>query len=452
MPDTNDFWSETVTFDGETITRRDAAARRRHAGVPVAETVALMRAGAATFAEGEWKPSTYKGGPNKGQPCERHPVSGKARPPQDGAATPGQRETSRAAAAFDAISTWKDAAAAVSVLRGTAAATTPSGKTSTADPVDPESHAASLRLFACACAEACAGRARSNTLRPCLDVARAYAEGRASKEDVASAERSASATCREYHDLIHPDTYASRLVGHDGSEATTRRRRAAYRAACAVAAACNADSGNAATQAMSHLSDSDHEAGGLDVRSEPRVVPPGGTLLDSATAAASDRRIADLLKYVVGNPYRPTRVHADDDARAMAAALEASGDAATAGILADHQEEHGCQAAADVLRSRPYVKGCCVARAILSAAAKGPGVSSSGDAPPPGSPTAAPTWSKESGKRYNSTCGRFHIINCSMTTRPRWVLFAGERQIHCTTLDSAKRKATKLAANPKAAV
>ncbi len=75
-----------------------------------------------------------------------------------------------------------------------------------------------------------------------------------------------------------------------------------------------------------------------------------------------------LFRYVIGNPFRPTPVHVDSDCVAMAKALVGCGiDPLAAVALADKQEEHGCAEAADVLRSRPYVRGCHVVRAILAA-------------------------------------------------------------------------------------
>ncbi len=99
MNNDNDFWNAPITFDGDTVTRRKAATRLEAAGVPVAETIAAMQAGAATFADGKWEPSTYeRSGRNhkKGEACERHSVTGKARPLQNGDRTADTDATSPA--------------------------------------------------------------------------------------------------------------------------------------------------------------------------------------------------------------------------------------------------------------------------------------------------------------------------------------------------------------------
>ncbi len=81
--DTVEFWDASVSVDGTPMSRRKAANfLEATTGVPVTETLAAFLAGSVAFAGGKWEASTYKGGPNKGQPCERHSVSGKARAPQ----------------------------------------------------------------------------------------------------------------------------------------------------------------------------------------------------------------------------------------------------------------------------------------------------------------------------------------------------------------------------------
>jgi hypothetical protein len=74
------------------------------------------------------------------------------------------------------------------------------------------------------------------------------------------------------------------------------------------------------------------------------------------------------------------------------------------------------------------------------------------------SSTQAIQWVKSAGrpgkpcKRLDSSCGRFVILNGSMSSRPRWTLIMGERHIPVVTIDSGKRKAQKLASNPAAIV
>lgn len=79
--------SDEVYFDGRRRLPREALqellARGVHEGAALKMIETLP---SADFAEGKWVPSTYKRGPRRNQPCERHSITGKCRDIQEGAA------------------------------------------------------------------------------------------------------------------------------------------------------------------------------------------------------------------------------------------------------------------------------------------------------------------------------------------------------------------------------
>ncbi len=155
--------------------------------------------------------------------------------------------------------------------------------------------------------------------------------------------------------------YYSYLMENDGGEPDTDPRGVRAFALHACGFACTVETPERADRVWDTVyrtwDTADSLVGMLDERRNP-------------AARKEPRRRAgvlgcDLLAYVVGNPFRPTPVHADADTREMARQLEIDGDAVTLAALADKQEENGRTAAADILRSRQYMKGCCVVRHLL---------------------------------------------------------------------------------------
>ncbi len=345
----DDFWSATVTFDGDTVTRRKAATRLEAAGVPLAETTAALLAGAATFADGKWEPSTYlRDGKNrkKGEPCERHSKSGKVRVPagkgEDAAEadTPAGRKAAADAVAFG------DAVASGDLLKAT-------GAIRDAGILGIKGIGTAARMAMATIVERLTKRVADDPrLTAAIDIARRAAEGTADGRAVYDASEASNGAVRRHN----------RRWVNSSSEKTLEREAAMY-AAQAISSILGLYDNPVSLAAQ--VSSVIQQTAVSDALAAGNRVHPDAT--NNPAMTSSLKKSLAILQYCTGNPFRPTPVHKDAEATAMAKRLEEDGDAVTLAALADKQEENGRQEAADMLRSRPYVKGCHVVRQILGA-------------------------------------------------------------------------------------
>ncbi len=338
-----DFWEQPATHAGRRVSRREAATLLREEGVPVAES-------AAAFAGG-WEPDTYLAGPNRGKPCERHKASRRARPPQDGAGATGET-----VAADDTPTPAAAPATAVVAAK-------PLFPVPLAEVLRRES-SAKWRHRSYDQAMSVLGDAKEHTRRPALDdirrfavellrtdvvrnslsdprsrqavdVATAVLEGRRPKDDLNAVLAQAHAATR------HVGTCGPRVAMQAATMArniTDMPGEAQYQAAIWALGMMQTVAGG-----MSETYLRGRQAVNLDPDNDIRSYEEGVRLAEES--------VGRIARETIPNPYEPKpAVVADGDSRAMASELAASGDAHLARVLADHQEEHGCQAAADMLR------------------------------------------------------------------------------------------------------
>ncbi len=344
-----DFWDATVTFDGETITRRRAALRREAAGVPLAETLAAFQAGAATFADGKWEPSTYKGGPNKGQPCERHPVTGKARPLSGEGVTPQTTEPQATVAQTTVTPQAASRPAVTPVCDRDGLAGDGAERNRKADRDNwnemadmgqwrivlnhlgaETSPKQTLAIAVQACRlPAIRSLLPSPVMDAALNTAARYLAGAATKAEYTNARHDAS-------------THALRLFINRHSEGRPNIQISVARLISDAINACNIhaaaspagirkDVAGILEKIISHA-DKAKAAGGERIGVEPK------------------HAVCELIRDIAGNPFEPTPTAKNPDAAGMARELKKTPSADLFRILADNQEDHGASAAADALR------------------------------------------------------------------------------------------------------
>ena len=199
-----------------------------------------------------------------------------------------------------------------------------------------------LRLFACACCRRVGGLLADFTVRAALIVAERFADGLATDAERSSARKAAQQAAQGRGVTTRPTA----------PKWARRAASAVYYAAArsAAEAACNAP--QLAVEALVW------EAGGYGASEAPDI------------QIAENAAQADLLRDIVGNPFRPRPALArlaprggEATIRALAAAIYEERSFDQAPILADALEDAGCpdEDVLSHLRSPgPHVRGCRV--------------------------------------------------------------------------------------------
>ena len=266
------------------------------------------------------------------------------------------------------------------------------------------------RLFAVACGRAPWPLLTDPRSRAAVVVAERFADGRADAREVREAEHAAAevaaaptranqAAGRVLIEILHrravaealeellrehrgcgpePDAVLDALPGLHAAGETPPLQEAVRafkdltesQAAAARAAHAAAWDAEAATRdRFPYLAPATFARQARSARAMPK--PPWGHGDVFAVDAAVLDELADLLRCIVGNPFRPVAFDpswCSPDVRALAGSIDAAGSFDAMPVLADALEEAGCTAA-EVLEhcrgARPHARGCWVLDRVL---------------------------------------------------------------------------------------